>query len=99
MINPRKVAIGSDEERKLIAVAKILEAVSPNYYDYEVEVTYFDYGQDWAWTTIVCYDYFKHRSWQVLSPVEWKAIITASTVAELASITEKIRADEYFRDK
>lgn len=46
MMNPRTVAVGSKEEKNLIAVAKVLEAISPNGYRYEVEETYFDYGQD-----------------------------------------------------
>ena len=99
MINPRRVKIGSDEEKKLVAVAKILEAVSPNNYDYKVEVTYFDYGQDWVWTTIVCHNYMKDRSWQVLNPKEWEHIITAETIADLCVIAEHITKDEYFIDR
>ena len=99
MINPRRVEIGSDEEKKLVAVAKMLEAVSPNGYRYEVEVTYFDYGQDWLWTTIIRHDDNKDYNVQVLNPKEWEHIITAETITDLCVITEHITKDKYFGDK
>ena len=101
-MNPRTVKIGSDEERKLTAVAKMLKAVSPNNYDYEVENVYFDYGQNWMWTTIICHNYLETgtlSSWQAVSPRQWSNILEAETVNELCKVTNEIRDGKFFMDK
>lgn len=99
MMNPRTVAVGSKEEKNLIAVAKVLEAISPNEYRYEVEETYFDYGQDWSWTTIITYNDEKGDSWQCLTPREWEYVVTAETLADLLVTAEQITSGKYWLDK
>lgn len=96
MANPRRVEIGSREYKNLEAVAKMLEAVSPNEAEYVVEDVYFDYGQNWMWTTI-CRRGF--RDCQILNPREWGEILLADDVQELAYITNCIRNGKYFGDK
>ena len=79
------------------AVAKMLEAFSPNNKKYFIEDTYLDYGQDWKWTTII-----REGEWggiQVLSPRDWKNIVNATSLEELGRITDEIRNDKYFGDK
>ena len=92
-MNPKLLPSGSDEEKKLRAVAKMLEAVSPNDYDYEVEGTFFDYGQGWMWTTIICRNYYEEgvSSWQAINPKQWNDILEAETVDELCKVTNEIR--------
>lgn len=65
---------GTKEYTALEAAAKLLELASPNGTKYEVEETYFDYGQDWVWTTIVAHP-VKGMSWQALNPRD-HALIT-----------------------
>lgn len=85
------------EYKNLKAVAAILTAVSPNKKIYRVEDVYFDYGQNWMWTTISTDS--KWGGVQVLSPRQWFDIVTAETVAQLAECVEDVRNDKYFSDK
>lgn len=96
MANPARVERGSREYKNLVAVAKMLEAVSPNEAEYVVEDVYFDYGQNWMWTTI-CRRGF--RDCQILNPREWGEILLADDVQELAYITKCIRDGKYFGDR
>lgn len=71
---------------------------SPNRVYYTIEDVYFDYGQDWMWTTIVA-----HRpdgdSWQALTPAQWEKLMMAENVGEVADIVEEIRGDKFNPDK
>ena len=95
MANPRVIEKESKEYKKLEAVAKMLEAFSPNEASYVVEDVYFDLGQDWMWTTICRRGY---RECQVLSPREWSEILLTEDSQELAYIAESIRRSKYFGD-
>ena len=96
MANPAVIKRGTREYKSLEAVAKLLEAVSPNEAEYVVEDVYFDYGQDWMWTTI-CRRGF--RECQVLNLREWEEILLADDVQEIAYIANCIRNGKYFGDK
>ena len=91
--------LGRDEKayKNMVAVAKILTAVSINDYEYKVEDVYFDFGQNWMWTTIT-YD-SKWGGVQILNPRQWEKIVMAFTAEELFSVVEDIRSDKYFSDK
>lgn len=83
--------------KNLVAVASILDALSPNGYHYEVEDTYLDFGQNWMWTTIT-----RDSSWggcQVLCPRDWKLVVLATNADELLDAVKSIISDEYFGDK
>lgn len=88
------------EWKNLNAVAKMLEALSENGYRYEVEDCYFDYGQNWMWTTIICHKGGSGMldSWQVGCPRDWENIVLATTADELAEVVKEIRAGKYFND-
>lgn len=66
----------SPEYAKLSAICILLNSMSPNKINYRVEDTYFDYGQDWKWTTIIA-----HRnngdSWQAIYPAMQERILLA----------------------
>lgn len=96
MANPARIERGSREYKNLEAVAKMLEAVSPNEAEYVVEDVYFDCGQNWMWTTI-CRRGF--RECQILNPKEWGWVIDSEGIAELAEAAELIRLGKYFGDK
>lgn len=94
----------SDEQafKNMVAVAKMLEALSPNGIRYEVGVCYLDYGQDWKWSCIIAQDPSGDGvcdSWQAINPREWGEIEVASSAEELARIVNGIFADKYCPDR
>ena len=93
MLNPRIIEQSEKCYKNLEAVAKLLEATSKNNWKYEVRDIYFDFGQNWLWTTITC------PTCQVLNPKEWEQIVTANSVEEFAKIVKDIQSDVYFQDK
>ena len=96
MIQPIRIERGTRDYKQLEAVAKMLEAVSPYGATYEVRDVYFDFGQDWWWTTIC------REGWsecQVLSPRQWENILLAGNIKELAEIAEDIRSGKFFGDR
>ena len=94
-MQPRTFEKGTQEYKRLVAVAKTLEALSPNGATYEVEDVYFDFGQEWMWTTICRKNY---KPCQVLNPREWEDIIFATTTGDFAECVVNIRTDKYFGD-
>ena len=94
-MEPRVVGRDTQEYKKLTAVAKMLEALSPNNARYEVENVYFDFGQEWSWTTICRKDY---RECQVLNPKEWEEIMLAETTGDYCEAVVNIRTGKYFGD-
>ena len=88
---------GSREYTKLEIIASELTYHSKHGYQYKVEDTYLDFGQNWKWTTI-CRD----SDWggvQVLSPREWKEIMDAVDLNALQLVYDSIVNDKYFSDK
>ncbi len=41
------------ERENLIMAANMAMMLSPNGWTYKVDNTYFDYGQNWEWTTLI----------------------------------------------
>ena len=79
----------SEEYEKLQIAALMLTNRSAKHYKYYVGQTYFDFGQNWEWTTILS----NGGNWggfQALYPSEQEKIILASTYCELVAIVEKI---------
>lgn len=88
---------GEVERKRLEAAASLLQAYSKNGFIYHVENVYLDFGQDWMWTTIVCYG--NDSSWQVLSPREWTEITSAATMEQLVSEVVNMTHDRFFLDR
>ncbi len=85
---------GSEVYERLTKVANIMTAGSVKGRKYEVKDTYFDFGQNWKWTTI-CYE----DDWcgvQVLSPKDLEDIIYSDN---LIATTAGITNDKYWSDK
>lgn len=95
-MQPKVIAYGTEDYKSLEAVAKLLEVMSPHGAIYEVRDVYFDYGQDWMWTTICRKGW---RECQVLSPREWEDILFAENIGELAQAAENIRNGKWFADR
>ena len=81
---------GADEQeyQNLARVARIMTARSLNGTRFEVGVTYFDFGQDWRWTTILAYKK-DNGSFQALTPAEQEKIVTAK-VDDLDTVAQEL---------
>ena len=85
------------ERDKLNRLAYILTGISPRGYHYRVGETYFDFGQDWKWTTILC-DGGSFGGYQALNPAEQEKIIL-SDISEFPRIAREILSDKFCPDK
>ena len=84
----------SYEYSRLKLAAAMMTVKSPNGYVYRVENTYFDFGQDWMWTTI-CRD----SEWggvQALSPRQHEDIIQAENIEQAI---DAVFADKWCTDR
>lgn len=89
--------LGDPEFENLYKLADILTKKSPNKYVYYVGDTYFDLGQDWMWTTVLCRGNWS--SYQALNPREQEEAILANSDAELEKIADSVLSDKYCPDK
>ena len=78
-------------------IAHILTGLSPCGYHYRVGETYFDFGQDWKWTTVLC-DGGGYGGYQALNPAEQEEIILAD-IADLPRIAQEILEDKFCPDR
>ena len=71
----------------LSMAAKIMTALAcDNNIEYVVQDCYFDYGQDWMWTTILKINHNEVgilRSCQFINPRQWKEIISIESKEEM----------------
>lgn len=90
---------GSDEYKRLEAAAAMLNVKSPTKSRYYVGETYFDFGQDWMWTTVLCDSNSKWGGgYQALNPREQEEILMCD-MAELDGITNDVLSDKFCPDK
>lgn len=74
---------GTEEREALQRLADVLTIASKNGITYHVEETYFDYGQNWKWTTICAYRP-DGASWQILNPRNHAEIIAGKETLQAA---------------
>lgn len=88
------------EYDKLRRAAAILTGLSPNGYKYEVGETYFDFGQDWKWTTILCHCTGRGftDTYQALSLAAQERVIL-SPVEELPAVCADVLAGKFCPDR
>lgn len=94
-MQPKVLAVCDKAYKNLLAVAQMLEAVSPNNAYYVVSDIYFDCGQDWMWTTICRMGYM---DCQVLNPREWEMICLADSLEDLYNAANEVKNGKYFND-
>lgn len=102
MTQPRQYTSYDQEYKNLKAAAAMLEAFSPNGYRYVVEDCYFDFGQNWMQTTIICHnpeEFGMLSSWQVVNPRQWEKVVEAQSLEEILEAVRNIQNGDYFRDK
>ena len=88
--------LGDPEFENLYKLADILTKKSPNKYVYYVGDTYFDLGQNWMWTTVLCRGDWS--SYQALNPREQEEAILAKSEAELEKVADEVLGDRYCPD-
>ena len=89
---------GSPECQNLARAATLLTGKSPNGYHYKVGDCYFDFGQNWIWTTILS-DGGDYGGYQALNPVQQEKIVMASSVAEIDAVVDEIFSDKNCYDR
>lgn len=82
----------------LETAAKILTALSSNGAYYTVEECYFDYGQDWKWTTVIGHKR-DGTSWQAICPRDHDLITDIGTLEAIVKAVENTINDEYNPDR
>ena len=93
----KKFGYGTDEWNALAKLAKVLTEKSPKRCFYYVDDTYFDYGQDWMWTTIICNDPSSvFGGYQALNPREQEDAVMGRDPYELA---DEVLSDKYCPDR
>ena len=78
---------GSIEYSKLEAAANLLSLFTGK--KYYVDETYFDFGQDWKWTTILKAD-SSFGAVQALTPKDQENILTADSATELGKAVDAV---------
>lgn len=89
----RVLLYGTSEFWKMRTTAELLNTFTTKNVEYTVEDTWLDYGAKWAWTTIIENNNEEDAIFptcQILTPRQWKQIVSAETPSELATIAEEI---------
>lgn len=94
-MNPKVIKRSDRAYENLLAVAAVLQATSKNEAKYVVRDVYFDFGQNWMWTTICREGY---HDCQILSPRQWEEIILSTAASDLFECVKDIQEDKYFND-
>ena len=94
--SPSTLSSDSEEYKRLENFAKLLEQNSPNGWHYYVGDTYFDYGQNWKWTVVLC-ECTDGDRYQALTPREWEEVINDKRPQ--SDIMKDLFNDKYCPDK
>ena len=82
---------GSDERKLLERCAEVLTKTDCRGRKYHVDETYFDFGKDWMWTTILATDSVM-GDYQALRPIDQQDILCGADPTEIAI---RVLADKY----
>ena len=90
----RTFNIDTLEYKNLKRAADIMTTMSDgSSVEYVVQDCYFDFDQDWMWTTIIKINHKEKgilRSCQAITPRDWKLIIAAESKKDLLEIMKSI---------
>ena len=85
-MNPKVLQPESEEFQRLMKMAlRLNEELRNQPLSILVEETYFDFGQDWEWTTLILKDLGETgplREVQLISPRQWEDIIKGKDIFE-----------------
>lgn len=95
---------GSRERENLEKLAVRLNALSSHGTKYEAGETYFDFGQNWKWTTIIATRYSADRlrssDWQCLSPRDHEVCVFCDgSDSAIEAVAMSIWNDRYNPDR
>lgn len=86
MVNNPTVLEKDSNEYFQLKVACQIAAEETKDMEYKVQDTYFDYGQDWMWTTVIAINLKDGSSFQMFNPRDWAEIINDATNARIREI-------------
>lgn len=92
----------SREYDLLSRLANVLSQKSPRRYRYFVGETYFDYGQGWMWTTVLCSTGSGDclDSYQALCPRDQRRVLECDGSPEaVAEVADAVLADKFCPDR
>ena len=90
----------SKEYKKLEMMATVLTLKSPLHRNYVVGETYFDLGQGWKWTTVLCANGNDFGGYQALTPVDQEAVLRSDGSLEaINNIANAVLSDKYCPDR
>lgn len=85
-MNPKVLQPESEEFQRLMKIAlRLNEELRNQPLSILVKETYFDFGQDWKWTTLILKDLEEtapFREVQLINPRQWKDIIKGKDIFE-----------------
>ena len=94
---PKLLPHGSEEFKRLLDARDKLVDMFENIKDIRVQDTYFDFGQNWMWTTLVAEEN-DGDSWQMLSPREWGLLISDDPARRKLGMDDKIKNAKKYPD-
>lgn len=88
------------EYQKLQIFANIVNNFLDNTpFNVTVENTYFDFGQDWKYTTLITHNHIKHNdTWQSVCPRDYEIIIDCDSISHMYNMA-KFYAEEVQQGK
>ena len=93
---------GSEARERLEKLAVVLTIKSPRHYQYYVGETYFDFGQNWKWTTVLC-DTGERGvtgSYQALNPANQEAVLLCDgSLEKIAEVADAVLGGKYCPDR
>ena len=93
---------GTEARERLEKLAAVLTLKSPRHYVYYVGETYFDYGQGWKWTTVLCKTGEGGITgiYQALSPANQKELLLCDgSFEQIVEVAEKVLGGKYCPDR
>lgn len=93
---------GSEARERLEKLAAVLTLKSPRHFRYYVGETYFDYGQDWKWTTVLCDtgEGGVTGRYQALNPANQEAVLICDGSFErIVEVADKVLSGKFCPDR
>lgn len=87
----------TEEYKKLQRAAMKLTEASPRKRKYFVGNTYFDLGQGWEWTTVLCET--QYGAYQALNPYQQSAIVKSESDEDIKAVVLRVLSDPHCPDK
>lgn len=94
----KQYEIGSKEYQNLVDMSQLLIDHSPNRYFYFVRDTFFDVGQGWKYTTILCEDK-SGKVFQCLNPKQYGDVVNSTCSLDLKRVLNDYLGGRFCPDR